>query len=97
MTDTSGEFSMDGLSDDSYKIYTFHPGQCYKDTWYNNKSSFSNADAVIITNENIISNLNIYMTATNNCGEEIVPGIIQTHLPDAKYPLVLVFICSRKS
>lgn len=85
-TDASGNFFMNGLSDGAYKIKARHPGQCYREIWYKDKSDFSNADSIVIQNGTGVSNLSIRIAATSNCGASILPGEVQTHFPDEKNP-----------
>ncbi len=48
-TDANGNYSLNGLLSDSYRVYFGNSGQNYISEWYNNKTSFNTANAVLVS------------------------------------------------
>jgi hypothetical protein len=60
-TDENGYYTVRGLSNGSYKVVFY--GRC-GEAWYNNKSSFENADIVVVTAPNSTTGIDIVYQPT---------------------------------
>ncbi|MCU0286523.1 MAG: carboxypeptidase regulatory-like domain-containing protein, partial [Acidobacteria bacterium] len=61
-TDSSGQYSIQGLPAGIYRIYFSNNGQDFFNEWYNNKTSFETADELNVTSGQSIANIDAQLT-----------------------------------
>ena len=86
-TDSSGQYSLQGLPAGTYKIYFYNNGQDYFNEWYNNKTTFETADPLNVTAGQTIPNIDAQLvqggrisgTVTDSSGNPIFNAAVDIY------------------